>query len=522
MPSDSRQLQRRIDELEKELQQIRREARLFRSIFERAEEAIIVADASGRSVIVNRATCDMLGYTEKELLAKDIFDLLAPNAATGLFPILTNRRRSGRLKTQLQRVDGTAIDVEVAGYPVDLDGEPAALGMIRNIGEQLSLERQLRQAQKMDAVGQLAGGIAHDFNNVLTAILGHAQMGLEFLHSGEPGGLSAMEDSLHQIEHAALRAGALTKHLLSLSRREPVRLTALDLCHAIDEMGPVLRQLIGENIRLVFRRPEEPMPVLADEGSLQQILLNLAVNARDAMPRGGVLTLGLSAAEQEPGEGSDQDAKRSLWALSVTDTGCGMDPEVVDRIFEPFSTTKPRGRGTGLGLSTVYGLVRDMAGKITVTSQPGEGSTFTVLLPRSAAASSVHAPAESPPARGEETLLVCEDDELVRVLARRVLERQGFRVLEASDAEAALELVRHQKKPIDLLITDVIMPGMAGPALAETLAGEIPPAKVLFISGYADELISRQGLDRDKMNFLQKPLRPSELIRRVREILDEA
>jgi len=210
-----------------------------------------------------------------------------------------------------------------------------------------------------------------------------------------------------------------------------------------------------------------------------------------------------------------------MWALSVDDTGCGMDPEILDRIFEPFFTTKPRGWGTGLGLSTVYGLVGDLGGTITAVSQPGEGSTFTILLPRSSAAPSVRTPAKTRPARGEETLLVCEDDELVRVLARRVLERQGFRVLEASNAEEALELVSRWEEPIDLLITDVIMPGIAGPALAEALVHKIPPARVLFISGYGDELISGQGLDREEMNFLQKPFRPSELLHRVQEILDE-
>jgi CheY-like chemotaxis protein len=372
----------------------------------------------------------------------------------------------------------------------------------------------------MEAVGQLAGGIAHDFNNLLTAILGST----ELLLAGTPAFDSRRED-LQEIGRAAHRAAGLVRQLLAYSRKQVLQPRQVNLNAIVHEMGAMLRRVVGEQIALQLHLDPSLGDVIADPGQLEQVIANLGVNARDAMPAGGRLTLttaNVSGAGLATASAEGLPLGGPLVALSVSDTGIGMDDHVLAHLFEPFFTTKELGRGTGLGLATVYGIVRQSGGQIQVASRPGEGSTFTVFLPRAEAAAGgagTAASTEPPVPGGSETVLVVEDEDAVRHLVCRALRAKGYRVVEAPHAEAALVLASTMAEPIHLLVSDLVMPGISGLLLAERLATSRPGMQVLFITGYAPEAVDRNGELAAAGALLEKPFTTDQLARKVREVL---
>jgi PAS domain S-box-containing protein len=393
-------------------------------------------------------------------------------------------------------------------------------GTQRDVTAQHHLEDQLRQAQKMEAVGRLAGGIAHDFNNILTAILGTCSL----MQRDLPAGSRSRED-VDEIQRAATRAAGLTRQLLAYSRRQVLQPEVLDLNVVVSEMDKMLRRLIGEDVELVTILGEDLGRVMADPGQIEQVLLNLAVNARDAMPQGGRLTIRTANRRDTPVPGaSDQPASRVM--LAITDTGIGMDDRVRSHLFEPFFTTKEVGKGTGLGLATVYGIVRQSGGSISVESAPGKGSTFSVFLPRVEDASFHRAapPAAVPAEPGEKRapsayILLAEDEPRVRLLTQRVLEARGYRVLSATDGQVALQLASDPALTLDLLVTDVVMPGMSGPDLARRLRESRPGLPVVYMSGYADQGLAHEAAATGGA-FLSKPFEMEALERLVQAALD--
>jgi signal transduction histidine kinase len=381
-------------------------------------------------------------------------------------------------------------------------------------------EEQLRQAQKMEAVGQLAGGIAHDFNNLLTAILSYCELLLEEIRQGDP-----LRGDIEQIRQAGQRAAGLTRQLLAFSRRQVLQPKVLSLNAVVESTEGMLRRLIGADIVLDLRTEPGVWHVLADPGQLEQVLVNLVVNARDAMPRGGRILVATENRELKAGSLLRSNGVRpgSYVALLIRDTGVGIDPAHHARIFEPFFTTKEPGKGTGLGLSTVYGIVQQSGGHVTVESAVGEGATFTVLLPRHLGGEPATA-SKTDRRRlpgGTETLLLVEDEAAVRSSARRLLERQGYTVLEARHGGDALRIVEESGRQIDLVVTDLVMPEMGGKELAERLRAHRPGLKVLFMSGYTEKVIAAGGVMPPNTGFVEKPFTVEQLMRRLREILDE-
>jgi len=380
-------------------------------------------------------------------------------------------------------------------------------------------QAQLLHAQQLDAIGQLAGGVAHDFNNILTAISGYCGLLLADTPPGDP-----RRDDIVGIQEAAARAAALTQQLLAFGRKQLMQPAILDVREVIEDAGRLLRRLIGEDIELVITTGPILSSVLADRGQLGQVLVNLAVNARDAMPDGGRLTI---EARDEPLSEAYADTHLTIEPgpyvrIAVSDTGRGMTPEVRTHIFEPFFTTKPAGKGTGLGLSTVYGIVKQFGGHVFAYSEPGHGTTVKVYLPRAEGVAMTAPREESPPLRaGLETILVVEDDPGIQKVARRVLEMQAYTVLVASTPSEALEVAAQFEGRIDLLLTDVILPGVTGPRLAELLLRQRPGVPVLYMSGYTDDAVMSSGQLAPDTQFLAKPFTPKTLLRRVRQTLDQ-
>jgi nitrogen-specific signal transduction histidine kinase/ActR/RegA family two-component response regulator len=398
-------------------------------------------------------------------------------------------------------------------------GVQGTVWVIADVTERRLIEEQLRQAQKMDAVGQLAGGVAHDFNNLLTVITSYGQFLLNALPEQDP-----RRSDAHQITQAAARAASLTRQLLAFSRRQMLQPQVLDLNEVIADMERLLRRVISEDISLVTQFENNIGAVRADRSQIEQVVMNLVVNARDAMPTGGVLaistrvvTLDAAYARRHAGVNPGRHV-----VFSVRDTGVGMDAATQQRIFEPFFTTKAKGKGTGLGLSTVYGIVRQSGGHIEVRSSPGRGTAFEILLPQVSVALPAKAelPIGSAPPRGTETVLVVEDEDAVRHIVRRVLESQGYGILEARDGHDAVRICEQRGNEIDLVLSDVIMPGMGGRELARSLATSRPGLPILFMSGYNEdgELAGTDGAPAD--GVLAKPFTAETLARQVREALD--
>jgi len=408
------------------------------------------------------------------------------------------------------------------GYTIfDARGELVEIqGHLIDDTERRSAQEQLRLAQRMEVVGRLAGGIAHDFNNVLTVIMGSAQMILRNVPPEHPAKVNA-ED----IHKAATRAASLTRQLLAYSRRQVLKPQVLDAGAVVAEMEGMLRQLLGAGIEIVTVRTAAAARVKVDLGQLQQVLLNLVINAGDAMPGGGILTIEVAEAELDALYASGRSAAFTpgrYVRLAVSDTGCGMDAETRARVFDPFFTTKAPGKGTGLGLATVYGIVQQSGGHIDVRSEPGCGATFEIYLPRVDEAPAAPGQAEGTPGAGTETVLVVEDEELVRKIVRGTLAAAGYAVLEAGDFGEALAVSSTHAGRIDLLVTDLAIPGGSGHELAARLAELRPGTAVLCVSGYADQAAVESGYLGTRTPFLQKPFTPDALLRKVRETLDES
>jgi two-component system, cell cycle sensor histidine kinase and response regulator CckA len=402
------------------------------------------------------------------------------------------------------------------------DGEvTSAVGIASDVTERRQLEAQLNQAQKMDAIGQLAGGIAHDFNNLLTAILGYAELLAPVVKDND-----RHRKDLEQIRKAGVRATRLTSQLLAFSRRQILQPVVIDLNNLVSDVASLLNRLIGEDIELSLTLEPLLGRTKADPGQIEQVIVNLAVNARDAMPAGGTLSIQTANIDVDDqffrrhGFANESGATRFI-VLSVSDTGSGIDPAVLKHIFEPFFTTKPKGKGTGLGLATVYGIVKQSGGSVWVYSEPGQGTTFKIYLPRTDQTIEIDAATTSrAPLTGSETILLVEDEEAVRLLSRALLERQGYRVLEARDAEEALRVAAAEPGVIELLVTDVVMPGPSGPELFQRLSPLRPLMRVLYLSGYTDEAIVKRGVLTEGTPFLQKPFTATALSIKVRELLD--
>jgi two-component system cell cycle sensor histidine kinase/response regulator CckA len=391
-------------------------------------------------------------------------------------------------------------------------------GIEADVTERVKLEDQLRHAQKMEAIGQLAGGVAHDFNNLLTVILGHADLLAKTLAADD-----RRRTDLDEIVKAADHAAALTRQLLAFSRKQVLQPILLEVNSLVVTTSKMLRRLIGEDIKLVTKLTLVPAAVHADAGQLEQILMNLAVNARDAMPQGGRLSIETAIVHLDDSAIQHVPVRPGPYVvLTVTDTGTGMDEQVRQRIFEPFFTTKERGRGTGLGLATVYGIVKQSGGHLGVESEVGRGTTFKVYLPRAENGAMVEPQIEDAEASptGSETLLVVEDEHRVRSLARVFLEQAGYQVIDASDPQQAEDLFRQHADRIDLLVTDVIMPGSSGPSLFARLSAARPSLRVLYMSGYTDNAIVQHARLPSDIVFLQKPFSAYGLLCKVRDALD--
>ncbi len=497
----------------------------YRTLFERNLAGVYRSSLDGRILECNDAFARIYGYASRqEILARSATDLYPVRDQRGEFlevlrqhGMLTNHEGSGRRK------DGSLIwTLENAVLLSDERGDGETIeGTVIDVTDRRQLEEQLRQAQKMEAIGRLAGGVAHDFNNLLTAILGYSEIMLSQIGPDDP-----LREGAEEIRKAGERAAGLTRQLLAFSRKQRLEPKVLDLNALVVDLERMLRRMIGEDVALVTALEAELGRVKADPGQIEQVLMNLAVNARDAMPRGGRLTIQTANAQLDQTWGlGDFTIQPGPYAMvAVTDTGTGMDEETKSHLFEPFFTTKGQGKGTGLGLATVYGIVKQSGGYIWAYSEPGAGTVFRIYLPRHEESADPQALAAPRPAGeprgGRETILLVEDEEGVRALARRILAAQGYAVLEADGPRGALELLERLEQPIDLLLTDVVMPEMDGSELATRAAALRPATRVLFMSGYTDDAIASRGLIAGGGRFLQKPFTPDVLAAKVREILD--
>ena len=496
----------------------------YRSLILGASYGIFRCDVEGKFQPVNPALVSMQGYaSENELLARNLLHDIIADAEEGV-RLLQQYRQKGRVdgvESRWKRQDGSALFVRLSGRTVL--GEGGALEgfevIAEDVRERRRLEEQLRQAQKMEAVGRLAGGIAHDFNNLLTVVTGYNDLLLANVKAED-----GVRGYLEEIKRAAERATDLTRQLLAFSRKQVLAPQVLDLNAVVAGMDKMLRHVIGEDIDLATVLEPRLGRVKADPGQVEQVLMNLAVNARDAMPQGGKLTLTTANVDLD----RTYTLRHILTApgphvmLAVSDTGCGMDSETLNHLFEPFFTTKEPGRGTGLGLAMVYGIVQQSGGNIWVYSEPGKGSTFKIYLPRVQESATREEPREASevPTQGSEVVLVVEDDAAVRPLVRGLLGAHGYKVLIAPGPEEALRICADHKESIDLLLTDLVMPKMSGRQLAERLVSLRPKLKVLYMSGYTDDAIVHHGVLEKGTAFLQKPFTPGALARKVREVLD--
>ncbi len=492
----------------------------YRLVTESVSDAVFLLDLQGRPILVNSRVTALTGYSLEELQERPIVPLLIPGASAEIRRQLAAPPGETPIvfETAITKKDGCQVWVEASLSSVVKEGRIVGrLGIARDITERKHLEDQLRQAQKLEAVGRLAGSIAHDFNNLLTVIGGRTHILGWRLAPDDP-----VRHDVEIIEQTAERAAALTRQLLAFSRKQVLAPQVLELSAVVTGMGRILRRLIGEDIDLVTRTG--PGRVRVDPSQIEQVLLNLAINSRDAMPSGGTLVIetGLVDLDAEYAHGHAGAEPGPYVLLAVTDTGHGMDEATRAQLFVPFFTTKEPGKGTGLGLATVYGIVKQSGGHIWVYSEVGHGSTFKIYLPR--ADETTDAVVGGRPAeallRGTEIVLLAEDDDGVRLLAREALERSGYTVLEAGHPDAAYEIARDHREGIDLLLTDLVMPGMSGRALAARIKPLRPGLKVLFMSGYTADASVQHGILDGRVAFLQKPFTPGGLARRVREVLD--
>jgi PAS domain S-box-containing protein len=497
----------------------------FRALMESASQAIIAVNARGRIEVVNNKAEELFDYSRDEMIGHPLEMLLPDRARDAHVQHRTNYFRAPHprpmgigMELAGRKRNGVEFPVEISLNYVEFAGRSLAISFITDISERLRLESQLRQSQKMEAIGQLAGGVAHDFNNLLTIIQGYSSMSLDGL---EPE--HALREPIEEIEKAAISAAALTRQLLAFSRRQIVQPRVMNLNTVIQQVEKMLRRVIGEDVDLVLATADDLDEIRGDPGLIEQILMNLAVNARDAMPNGGQLILETAnLCLDKEYAGAHLSVKTGPHAmLAVTDTGTGMTEDVRAHIFEPFFTTKPLGQGTGLGLATVYGIVQQMDGSIWVYSELDRGTTFKILFPTAPkdavdAARTAELPSD---ARGVERIMLVEDEAAVRKFVRTMLEKQGYTVLDALDPEDALRLVRDRAQSIDLLLTDVIMPRMNGPELAQQIQAIRPDLPVLYMSGYTDRAIRLQDRLGGDAHFIQKPFTPAALGQKLRALL---
>jgi two-component system cell cycle sensor histidine kinase/response regulator CckA len=498
--------------------------RLMADMLDAAPTSVVVHDADGRILYGNRNAFELHGHSPEEFLRLNLRDFLPADAQALLLTRIRQIQEAGQTSFEVShlRKDGSAFPLRIHARTAEWEGRPVILSVQTDLTERKQLEDQLRQAHKMEAIGRLAGGVAHDFNNILMVINGYSHLLLLDLPADNP-----MRTQLEEIKKAGDRAAALTRQLLVISRKEVIERKVLSLNDTVNAMEQLLRRLIGENIGLNVRLAADLWRAKADPAQLEQLLLNLAANARDAMPNGGELTIETANAElgEEQSLWHEQVAPGRYVMLNVSDTGIGMDAETRYRIFEPFFTTKERGKGTGLGLAIIHGIVKQNDGHIWLYSEPGHGTIFKIYLPcaeEEDKTSSEPAEASITTLRGTETVLLVEDEAAVRVMVREALGSCGYRVLEALDGEEAVQIAKGHSGAIQLLISDMIMPRMGGRELAEKFLVLCPGAKVLLISGYPDRAAADGGTLRAGRNYLQKPFTLQALTCCVREILDAA
>ncbi len=523
---------RLLPAIERELREAKARAALratearYATLVEHAPVGIYCSNPEGRFLSVNAALVRILGYDSpadvlRLDMARDVYADPAERQRLVVRDTYSDRQYDD-VEATWKRKDGRSIAVQLNVRAVRNGAGRVEYyeTFVRDVTDQRRLQQQLLQSQKMEAVGRLAGGIAHDFNNLLTVITSYNDLLLEDLGTDDP-----KRGDLEQVRKAADGAAALTRQLLAFSRQQVVEPRVVSLNAVVESLQMILRRVLGEDVELATTLGPELGAVKADLGQLEQVLMNLAVNARDAMPTGGKLTIETANVQHDPDYARAQSAApvSRFVMLAVTDTGVGMDEATKARIFEPFFTTKEPGKGTGLGLATVYGIVQQSGGFIWVYSEPGHGTSFKVYLPRmDESAEPLAAPAAPRMARGTETVLLVEDNAAVRTVTKQMLERHGYTVLEAPNGEAALHLADQHHGPIHLLLTDVVMPLMGGRQLADRLAHARPETKVLYASGYTDDSVVRHGVLEEGTAYLQKPFTPESLARKVGEVLDSS
>ena len=507
-------------------EKLRQSEEEFLELLENAPDAMVIVNGQGRIVRLNKQADQLFGYDREELLGRPV-EALVPERFRSThqthcrdYMVSPSVRKMG---TQMEicalRKDGTEVPVEVSLAPLKTAEGPVISAAIRDITERKQMELQLSRSHRMEAVGRLAGGVAHDFNNHLGIIIGYSERLLQRLGSGDP-----LRRHVGMIKEAALRSATLTQQLLAFGRRQVLEPRILDLNAVVSELTKMLRPLIGENIELVTSLDPPLGKVKADPAQIDQVIMNLAVNARDAMPQGGRLTIETADVELDEGyAGRHATVVPGPYVmLAVTDTGIGMDRETQDHIYEPFYTTKEQAKGTGLGLATVYGIVKQSGGYIWVYSEPGQGATFKIYLPRVEKdipkANTEQVP--YPTLHGAETVLVVEDEGILRELACEFLRGGGYQVLDSSNGAEAIQISGKHPGPIHLLLTDGVMPGMSGRQLAKHLLDARVGLKVLYMSGYTDDVVLRNGMLESDMAFLQKPFTRDCLLLRVRQVLD--
>jgi PAS domain S-box-containing protein len=500
--------------------------RVYQATFDEALIGLAQTSLEGRFLLVNRHLCNLLGYTVEELRAIDFMTLSHPDevagdveARNGLMASAIDRYTREK---RYRRKDGSFVWTNLTmSVHRHVSGDPNYfIAAIEDITERKRAEDEARQAHKMEAIGRLAGGIAHDFNNLLTAIVGYADLALKQLSADHP-----VSRDIQEIRAAGKSAASLTRQVLAFGRKQMLKPEVLDLNMIVSRLNGLLTRLIGEQIRLEWR-PAKPLNrVRADPGQIEQVILNLALNARDAMPRGGTLSIETANVELDAAYASEHPgaAAGKHVMLAISDTGVGMDRAVQEHLFEPFYTTKELGKGTGLGLATVYGIVKQSGGSIFVYSEPGVGTTFKLFLQCADVAADVagEQPDTARALDGHETILLVEDQLEVRTVARAVLTRHGYTVLEASHGEEALQIEQDYHERIHLLLTDVVMHAMSGRELAHRLLQRRPDVHVLYTSGYTDDAIVHHGVIESGVAFIEKPFTPTSLLRRVREVLDQ-